>query len=113
MDSDAAKRLHQAGEIIQERAAKIASWSTRIPASLEITEEEYAVVITANPEVAPDARAYELGLRHPLNFPGQDAWGNTPYRPFLEPAVDQTSDKAAEKCAMVIEDWTQKLGYKR
>lgn len=115
MDSDAAARLHQAAEIIKARAAVLSAWSSRIPQSLEISEEDYAVVITANPEIAPDARAYELGIRHRLNYPNQERgghFGKTPRRPFLEPAVDQTADQAAEKCALVVSDWCQKLGYK-
>lgn len=118
MDSDTSKRLHEAAEVIKDRAAELASWSRRIPRSLEISEEEYAVVIRANPAVAPQARAFELGKRHPLNYPSQEEsrkgkpWAPTPHRPFLENAVDQTSDRAAQKVAMVIEDWTRKLGYK-
>lgn len=117
MDEDARKRLREAGQIIKDKAHEIASATTnsvRIPASLEMTEDEYAVIIRANPEIAPQARAFELPVRHPLWATGGRSgwkWGPTPHRPFLEPAVDQTADKAAEKCAMVIEDWTEKLGY--
>lgn len=112
MDSDAAKRLNEAAKIIKDRAAILSAWSSRIPESLDISEEEYAVVITANHEIAPSARAYELGIRHPLNEKRNERWGKTPRRPFLEPAVDQTADKAAEKCAMVVDDWMIKLGGK-
>jgi len=115
MDSDARRRLHEAADIIRRRAERLSSWSTRIPASLEVSDEDYAVKIRANPDVAPHARAFELGERHPLNYPNQrraNRWGNTPHRPFLELAVDQEEGRAVEKVAMVVEDWTRRLGYK-
>lgn len=115
MDSDAEARLKQAAGIIRDRAKELSSWSVQIPASLEISIEGDSAVLRANPQIAPQARAFELGLRHPLNYENQQRnsrFGRTPHRPFLEPAVDQTADKAAERCAEVITDWTRKLGYK-
>lgn len=108
------KRLREAADIVKRSAARHASWSRRIPASLEVTEEDYAVVIRANPAVAPQARAFELGARHPLNYPNQrrhNRWGNTPHRPFFAEAVDDTDDEVVTRCAMVVDDWTRKLGY--
>lgn len=112
-DSDLSFRLKQAGDVIKRRAAEISStWSARVPASLETIVEDEAVVVRANPEIAPQARAFEMGLRHPLNYPNQRSWGRTPHRPFLEPAVDEQADNAVQKVSMVVEDWTRKLGFK-
>lgn len=119
MDSDAADRLREAAKIIRDKAAELASWSARIPASLEISEDDYSVTIRANPEIAPQARAFEIPVRHPLNYPAQrdskkgHAWARTPHRSFLEKAVDETSDDVVQKCAQVVDDWTYKLGYKK
>lgn len=115
-DENVRRRLREAADIIRDRAKQEASWSRRIPESLEITDEDDAVIIRANPAIAPQARAFELGIRHPLNYPNQQrrrSFARTPHRPFLEKAVDATSDRAAQKAAMVIDDWCLGHGYTR
>jgi hypothetical protein len=115
VDDDARTRLHEAATLIRDAAARISgAWSARVPASLEISDEDYAVLLRANPGIAPQARAFELGIRHPLWATGGRSgwkWGPTPHRPFLELAVDEQGDAAVHKVALVVDDWCHKLGY--
>lgn len=112
MASDAFQtRLKEAAEDLRANAAGRASWSARIPASLEITIDGYTATVRANPAVAPQARAYELDLRHPLNYPHQYGWGNTPNRPFLAPAAVATADEAAVTISDAVDDIAISVGF--
>lgn len=113
MDDDLARRLENCGDLIKERASTNAMWSRRIPASLKVDVEDDAVTVSADPSIAPQARAFEQGLRHPLNYPTQhgDSWGNTPHRPFLEDALRDQTNVCVEELANVITDWTMQMGW--
>lgn len=90
------------------------SWSSRVPQSLQVKVEDDSVTVTANQSIAPQARAFELGIRHPLNYPNQHGqYASTPHRPFLEDALAERTDIATNTIADVVFDWAQERGWRR
>lgn len=106
-------RLEEAGDLIKRsaQAHALAQGLHRAAASLEIGVSGDAVTVTANPGIAPMARAFELGLRHPLNYPHQNGWGNTPHRPFLAPAAVDELGACAEAISEVVIDYGKIAGF--
>lgn len=105
-DADLAARMKRAAQLVKENAASRASWSSRIPASLRLVAVgDDAIYVQTTEAIAPDAPAYELGKRHPLNWPNQKQWGPTPHRPFLAPAAEATANAVAEEIANVVDDY--------
>ena len=109
-------RLLEAANVIAKQAQDNASgWSARIPGSIKVSGSYPEVIIRAS---APPAYPNEVdGVRHPV-FGGRGTrrpgapWVRNQHRPFLAPAADQKGNEAAEKFAVIIEDWAVKLGYK-
>jgi hypothetical protein len=108
-DPALATRIKNAAIILRDAARGFASWSRHIPERIDIQmrdDADGAYIIATGGQ----ARAYELNLRHPLNYPGQKGWGNTPWRPFLSRAVDSQGDAAADEVARVVDDWLDEWG---
>jgi hypothetical protein len=114
MKGAVAKRLRLAGAIVAAAAkARASAFSTRIPASIKLTGGTTGVFIVAGGDAAPNAYPFEYGKDHPVFATGDRStwhWGKTPKRPFLEEAVDETADLAAEEFAQVVDDWAKMLG---
>lgn len=86
--------LRHAGQLVRNKAASNASWSTRIPGALSVVTSASgsrpAVAVVARGARAPHARPYEgiagtSTFRHPVY--GGDTWVAQACRPFLAPAV--------------------------
>lgn len=105
--------LQAAGQLVRDRAASNASWSTRIPASLAVrtsgVQGRPAVSIVASAAVAPHARPYEgiaggMSFRHPVYGSERIPWVAQAARPFLAPAVQQAEPQVIEAVGRVIDD---------
>lgn len=117
-DSDVVKRLKAAAQITARQAKANASWSKRIPASIRVLlYGNSSAYIYAEDEIAPQAKVFELGMSHPLNYPSQRRrvgreWGPTPKRPFLKPAAEETADEVTEEISKVVDDMAHEEGFK-
>lgn len=121
MDDVVRKRLEEAAKQVKTRAEEIAHPGPGgVPdPNLQIEFDQFgARIITYNNA----ARAYELGIRHPLNYPNQRRnlnllgttgreWGDTPHRPFLSRAAEETQDIVTETLAKVVEDYARGADY--
>lgn len=111
-----ADRLLEAAKVIAEQArSNAAGWSARIPASVKVSGSYPEVTIRAS---APPAYPNEIpGVRHPV-FGGRGTrrphapWVTNEHRPFLGPAADQRAGQAAEKFALITDDWALKAGFR-
>jgi len=111
-----ADRLVEAAKVIADRAKSNAGgWSARIPPSIKVSGSYPDVTIRAS---APPAYPNEIpGGRHPV-FGGRGTrrphapWVTNEHRPFLGPAADQRANEAAEKFAVIIDDWAIKAGFR-
>ena len=111
-----ADRLAEAAKVIADQAKEnAAGWSARIPPSIRVSGSYPEVTIRAS---APPAYPNEIsGVRHPV-FGGRGTrrphapWVTNEHRPFLGPAADEAADKAAEKFAVIIDDWALKAGFR-
>lgn len=109
-------RLMEAAKVIADQAKEnAAGWSARIPPSIRISGSYPEIIIRAS---APPAYPNEIpGVRHPV-FGGRGTkrpeapWVTNEHRPFLAPAADERINEAAEKFAVIIDDWAIKRGYK-
>ena len=97
--ADLEPTMHDAGEILADRARSNASYSSRIPGAVYVRtplSSIAAVVVGVDAGAAPEARVLELGnagvggptFRHPV-------WGNDwrvvqDTQPFLMPALNET-----------------------
>lgn len=108
MSGDPQLQVHikRAADIIRDSAKGFASWSRHIPERIH-TEMRDGVDGAYIIATGGQARAYELHLRHPLNYPNQEGYAKTPWRPFLSRAVDATIDQVADEIALVVDDWTE------
>jgi hypothetical protein len=109
-DPRLAERIRNAAILIRDSARNFASWSRHIPERINVSTREDmdgAYIVATGGQ----ARAYELHLRHPLNYPKQTGWAKTPYRPFLSRAVDSTIDAVTAEIANVVDDWLEDDGW--
>src|SRR5690242_9164764 len=80
----------KAGAEITAKAARLYSgvWSTRMPRATRVVVEGNQVTVQTDSSIAPQSRAFQGGIRHPLNYPSQRAgnerhWASTPKRPYM------------------------------
>jgi hypothetical protein len=108
------KRLRVAGQVVAETAKAISGgFSSRIPASIKVTGGTTMVWLVAGGDSAPNAYPFEYGSFHPVFATGDRStwhWAKQPKRPFMDEAVDESADLAAEEFAAVIDDWCAMLG---
>lgn len=103
--------LRQAGQRVRAAAARNASWSSRIPAALQVrvrlTGPRMGVYVLANHSAAPHARPLEGIVRDPFRHPvfgDTDVWVAQRARPFLFPAArDHRADIESAVNAAVTE----------
>lgn len=115
------KRLKDAGEIIAEYARLTSgAFSSRIPMSLEVKNDDKSVYILGGGHAAPNAYPFDPPnnppVYHPVHAHGPRskwAWAAQPYRPFLEEAAELGGNKAAEAFAEIINDWAKEIGTDR
>lgn len=86
-----------AGEVIATKARSNASFSTRIPGTIQVRRRALSVKVRAGGPDAPHAPALEHGgqpgtFRHPV-FGRRDVWVDQPAHPFL--GIDETTQAAA------------------
>jgi hypothetical protein len=108
----------KAGAEITARAARRYSgvWSTRMPRATHVVVEGTRVSVQTESAIAPQSRAFQGGIRHPLNYPSQTAggerhWAPTPKRPYMTWAWRDTQSDMEQQMAAWIEDLAKdKLG---
>lgn len=114
--------LRAAGQIVRDAAAQEASWSARIPASLQVVtsavSRRSSVAIVARQQIAPHARPLEgiagnASFRHPVF--GMDTWVAQACRPFMRPAAAAKQPAVVEligdavHLAIARNHWTSRL----
>lgn len=107
------QRIANAGKIIADAAKRYAGWSRHIPDNIGTQDAPgSAIYIVAT---GGQARAFEIPLRHPLNYKYQrkhHEMARTPWRPFLSRAASgETLDDAAQEIARVVDDWLEDDGW--
>jgi hypothetical protein len=108
----------EAGAYITARVARRYShiWSARIPRATSVIIENNQVTVQTKSAIAPQARAFQGGIRHPLNYPTQTAgnkkhWAPTPKRPYMSWAWQDTRVDMEKQMAKWAEDLArEKLG---
>lgn len=103
-------RRKEAAKMIAEAAKRNAAFSRRIPAATIVREyADYTEVVTRG-ALAPNAAPFEKPLSHPL-FGDKEHWYAQPHRPFMQDALDQKGDKAADIIGGVVVDWAEEAGF--
>ena len=91
-------------------------WSRRMPLATRVVIEGEKVSVQTDSSEAPQARPFQSGIRHPLNYPSQVAGGkrpfaSTPRRPYMTWAWRDTKIDMEKKMAQWAEDLAkEKLG---
>jgi len=107
-----------AGAEFTAKAARLYSsvWSTRMPRATRVHVEGNNVSVQTESRIAPQSRAFQGGIRHPLNYPSQTAdnerrWTSTPKRPYMTWAWRDTRVDMEKQMAKWAEDLArEKLG---
>jgi len=97
VEKDLNRGIGLAGEVIAREARQNASFSSRIPGSIETRRRGRRVKIRAGGDAAPHAAVFEHGglpgsFRHPVF--GRDVWVEQAAHPFLTPALESGADEA-------------------
>lgn len=108
----------KAGAEITAKAARMYSgvWSVRMPRATHVVVEGDNVSVQTESSIAPQSRAFQGGIRHPLNYPSQRAgnerhWASTPKRPYMTWAWRDTKADMEKQMANWAEDLArEKLG---
>jgi hypothetical protein len=89
-------------------------WSRRIPAATDVEYDNTSVSVVTRGDMAPQARAFEEGIRHPLNYPNQrkhDYFARTPKRAYMYKAWVKTQDYMEDQMVQYVDDLAkEKLG---
>lgn len=108
----------KAGAEFTARAARLYAgvWSTRMPRATHVVVEGTKVSVQTESDIAPQSRAFQGGIRHPLNYPSQTAkgkrlWASTPKRPYMTWAWRDTQPDMEKQMVKWVEDLAEeKLG---
>jgi hypothetical protein len=108
----------KAGAEFTANAARLYSgvWSHRMPRATHVVVEGNDVSVQTESRIAPQSRAFQGGIRHPLNYPSQTAggekhWASTPKRPYMTWAWRDTRTDMEKQMAKWAEDLANdKLG---
>jgi hypothetical protein len=108
----------KAGAEITANAARLyaGTWSKRMPRATRVHVEGDNVSVQTESRIAPQSRAFQGGIRHPLNYPsqtmgGQRHWASTPKRPYMTWAWRDTKHDMEKQMAKWAEDLAkEKLG---
>jgi hypothetical protein len=103
------KSLVDAGQVVLKAAqAEAAKVSQRTAAATSVTlVDENTIMVATDPTVAPMARPFEFGLRHPLNYPsqrkganarsrGSNHWRAQKAKPYLDKAMEAAFTAAVD-----------------
>lgn len=106
--------MKKAGEIVLKAArAEAAKVNAYVAANIELGEiDENSIQIYTNVSASQIARAFEFGLRHPLNYPSQrkgagarsrfsNHWAAQNVKPFLDRAMQAAFVGAVDAYAEV------------
>lgn len=107
--------IREAAQPIVAEARANASWSSRIPRAIRLSNTRRGISIRVNQTRAPHARPYEgIGgngqFRHPVF--GRDRWVSQATRPFLDPAVAKHRGKVRAALVRVVEDAARRHGFR-
>jgi hypothetical protein len=108
-------KIREAAEPMVAAARANASWSTRIPAAIRLSNTRRGVSIRVSSKKAPHARPYE-GItgsgqfRHPV-FGHRDRWVSQKTRPFLDPAVAKHRGRVQRALLELVEDAARRNGF--
>ena len=102
----------KAGAEITANAARRYSgvWSTRMPRATRVVVEGDNVSVQTESAIAPQSRAFQGGIRHPLNYPNQrikGLWASTPKRPYMTWAWRDTRGDMEKQMAKWAEDYAK------
>lgn len=104
----------KAGAEITAQAARRYSgvWSVRMPRATHVVVEGNKVSVQTESAIAPQSRAFQGGIRHPLNYPNQRAgnerhWASTPKRPYMTWAWKDTRVDMEHQMAQWAEDYAK------
>lgn len=108
--------IRQAAEPMVAQARANASWSSRIPKAIKLSNTRRGVTIRVNKAKAPHARPYEdiTGggqFRHPV-FGNRARWVSQATRPFLDPAVKAHRGKVRAALVKVVDDAARRHGFR-
>jgi hypothetical protein len=121
MTKEMLEYLRKAGEIIANYCRIQADkFSTRIPMSLSVKNDEKTVYILGGGPPAPNAYPFDPPTAPPVWHPVFPSgprrywnWAPQPYRPFLEEGAELGGDEAAEAFADIIDQWASEIGSDR
>ncbi len=111
--------LRKAGQVVATEAKVNASWSSRIPGTINVVTSfrlnREGVTVKAGGAGAPHARPYEnLGepgtFRHPV-YGNREVWVTQAARPFLFPAARASEGTVTAMMAETMDDVAQSLGF--
>lgn len=111
--------IRAAAQPIVSDARQRASWSTRIPGAIKVSQtfsgRRAGVRIVVSSRRAPHARAYEgIGgqrvFRHPVF--GHDVWVGQQTRPFLIPAVQAHAGTVRTAIAETVDRVVREHGFR-
>lgn len=108
--------IRKAAEPMVAAAKSNASWSSRIPGAIKLSNTRRGVTIRVNKAKAPHARPYE-GItgggqfRHPVHG-HRSRWVSQATRPFLDPAVKAHRGKVREALVKVVDDAARRHGFR-
>lgn len=108
--------IRKAAEPMVAQARANASWSSRIPKAIRLSNTRRGVTIRVNKATAPHARPYEgirggSTFRHPVHG-NRDRWVSQATRPFLDPAVKQHRGKVRAALVKVVYDAARRHGFR-
>lgn len=108
-------RIRKAAEPMVAEARSNASWSSRIPGAIRLSNTRRGVSIRVNQKRAPHARPYEgirggATFRHPV-FGNRDRWVSQATRPFLDPAVARHRGRVRSELLKLVEDAARNNGF--
>lgn len=109
-------RIRKAAEPMLADARGNASWSSRIPRAIKLSNTRRGVSIRVDQKRAPHARPYE-GIagagkfRHPVHG-HRNRWVSQATRPFLDPAVRKHRNKVRAELVQLVQDAARNNGFK-
>jgi len=108
------------GQKVRDQAAANASWSSQIPAALQLRTgfegRRAGVTVIASTGRARHARVYEGMVRDPFRHPvfgDRGTWVSQPARPYLLPAAEQGREDAAAGVVAALDTVLARRGFGR
>lgn len=107
MPADIGTGLRAAGQIVATAAKGLASWSSRIPATITVQPGQNEVTVWAGGSSAPHAAPYEgiagnATFRHPA-YGNRNVWVTQETRPYLVPGLNNSSDQIVAEIGKALD----------